>query len=414
LYKPNGIVSGMIDPYYKTPIVTPYLFHTGSFRMSNPPWPTPPVYYTPDYANAQGYYVAPTIAVGDVNNDGIEEITVSSDYNYDVTSTMVIHEMRYYTYNPVNGGLIKSFSYNDPNNNFRFIGLGDFQGDGKCELAALADDIGSDTWMYSFDPLTGNRINGGAMPENCWRIACEDVDNNYFGLGMSSIKNLALSVATFESPLLISPEKDKQNVTSIRPAFEWKHRRVSTTDYKIDIAKNDTFSIAHQTFLKSAIAGSPDKTDADLYYFNYAIHEFDPGLDKDTYYWKVTALSTTESATSEVWSFRIQPDLTLTGVTNFPNPFNPNREKTKIRYRLSTDADEVKIRIYDITGSLVTELDGTTIGETSSVWDKYNDIEWDGRNGRGDLVMNGIYPFEITARLGDKTLSGRGKVAVLK
>ena len=218
-------------------------------------------------------------------------------------------------------------------------------------------------------------------------------------------------------PTLIAPEKDKQNVASIRPVFEWKHHRsgqLPVTSYQLDIAKNDTFSIAHQSFSKAANAGSPDKTDANLYYFNYAIHEFDPGLDKDTYYWKVTALSTAESATSEVWSFRIQPDLTLTGVTNFPNPFNPNREKTKIRYRLSTDADEVKIRIYDIAGSLVTELDGTTIGEGSSVWDKYNDVEWDGRNGRGGLVMNGIYPFEITARLGDKTLSGRGKVAVLK
>ena len=62
----------------------------------------------------------------------------------------------------------------------------------------------------------------------------------------------------------------------------------------------------------------------------------------------------------------------------------------------------VKIRIYDIAGALVNELDGTTNGEASSVWNKYNDVEWDGRNGRGDMVMNGIYPFEIVARLGDR------------
>ncbi|MFA6419114.1 MAG: FlgD immunoglobulin-like domain containing protein, partial [Candidatus Margulisiibacteriota bacterium] len=114
------------------------------------------------------------------------------------------------------------------------------------------------------------------------------------------------------------------------------------------------------------------------------------------------------------WGFRIQPELTLAGVTNYPNPFNPNREETKLRYRLSADADEVRIRIYDITGSLVTELDGTTNGEGMSVWQKYNDVSWDGRNGRGDMVVNGIYPFEITARMGDKTVSGRGKIAVLK
>ena len=45
---------------------------------------------------------------------------------------------------------------------------------------------------------------------------------------------------------------------------------------------------------------------------------------------------------------------------------------------------------------------------------KYNDKEWDGRNGRGDVVVHGIYPFEIVARLGSSSVSGRGKIAVLK
>ena len=225
--------------------------------------------------------------------------------------------------------------------------------------------------------------------------------------------------AALESPTLVAPKNigdaAYKNVQSIRPTFEWKHHKGDATEYKLEIDKEDTFNtVAHQTFNKSANTGSPDKTDATLYYFNYAIHEFDPGLDRDTYYWKVTALSTNEAATSEVWSFTISPELSLSGITNYPNPFNPNRERTKIRYRLSTDASEVKIRIYDITGSLVTELDGTTAGEASSVWSKYNDVEWDGRNGRGDIVMNGIYPFEVTARLGDRSVSGRGKIAVLK
>jgi len=237
-------------------------------------------------------------------------------------------------------------------------------------------------------------------------------------VGATSVKPISSIVvaqsATLELPILTAPEKDKQNVSSIRPTFAWQHHKGETTEYKIDVAKNDTFTIANQSFAKSPNTGSPDSTDPALFNYTYSIHEFDPGLDKDTYYWKVTALATNEAATSEVWSFTIQPDLTLTGITNYPNPFSPNRETTKIRYKLGADADEVKIRIYDITGSLVTEFDGTTNGELSSIWSKYNDIEWDGRNGRGDLVMNGIYPYEVIARLGDKSLSGRGKIAVLK
>ncbi|MFA6198713.1 MAG: FlgD immunoglobulin-like domain containing protein [Patescibacteria group bacterium] len=220
---------------------------------------------------------------------------------------------------------------------------------------------------------------------------------------------------TLESPALLAPAKDRQDVQNIRPAFEWEHHKGDTTEYRVEVAKNDSFTIDHQTFSKAAGTGTQDKADSNLYYFNYAIHEFDPGLERNTdYFWKVTALSPTNAATSESWGFRIQPELTLAGVTNYPNPFNPNREETKLRYRLSADADEVRIRIYDITGSLVTELDGTTNGEGMSVWQKYNDVSWDGRNGRGDMVVNGIYPFEITARMGDKTVSGRGKIAVLK
>ena len=219
---------------------------------------------------------------------------------------------------------------------------------------------------------------------------------------------------TLETPTLISPN-DTADVTSIRPTFEWKHVKGNAQEYRIDLAKNDNFTILSQNFLKSANTGSVDKDDSSLFYYTYAIHEFDPGLDKDTYYWKVTAFTTNESSTSEVRSFTLAPSITLTGVTNYPNPFNPNREVTKIRYRLGADTDSVTIRIYDITGRLVKEITNCpTDGEGASVWSKYNDVDWDGRNDRGDLVLNGIYPFEILATLNGQTLSVRGKVAVLK
>ncbi|MBU0686223.1 MAG: T9SS type A sorting domain-containing protein, partial [Candidatus Margulisbacteria bacterium] len=153
----------------------------------------------------------------------------------------------------------------------------------------------------------------------------------------------------------------------------------------------------------------------------YTIHEFDEGLERSTsdtdfVSWKVIAYDENDVATAESSSaqFLIMPDLTISGITNYPNPFNPNNSTTKIRYRLSTTADDVKIRIYDITGRLVKELVGTTNAEGSSVWDKYNDVDWDGRNGAGDIVVNGIYPFEVRATLSGTTVSGRGKVAVLK
>lgn len=240
------------------------------------------------------------------------------------------------------------------------------------------------------------------------------------GASIITTEKIVTLSATFEAPTLIAPEDAKTDVSSLRPTFQWQHHRADTQEYRIDLAKNDSFTIDSQAFTKSANTGSPDESDPTLYYYTYAIHEFDPGLDRDTYYWRVAAVATNESATSEVWSFTIAPELTITGVTNYPNPFNPdhlnpNHQTTKLRYRLGADADDVKIRIYDIVGSLVKEITNCpTDGEGSSIWQKYNDVEWDGKNGRGDTVVNGIYPFEIIARLGDRSVSARGKIAVLK
>lgn len=72
---------------------------------------------------------------------------------------------------------------------------------------------------------------------------------------------------------------------------------------------------------------------------------------------------------------------------NYPNPFNP---ETTIRYALPTNA-EVSIKIYDITGKLVRELDSRykQAGEHS--------IKWDGRNNEGIRVASGIYLYRLEA-----------------
>jgi len=240
------------------------------------------------------------------------------------------------------------------------------------------------------------------------------------GASIVTTEKVVAQSTTFEAPTLVAPEDAKTDVSSLRPTFQWQHQRANTQEYRIDLAKNDSFTIDSQSFTKSANTGSPDENDPTLYHYTYAIHEFDPGLDRDTYYWRVAAVATNESATSEAWSFTVAPELTITGVTNYPNPFNPNNpnpnhSSTKLRYKLGADADDVKIRIYDMVGSLVKEITNCpTDGEGSSVWQKYNDVEWDGKNGRGDTVVNGIYPFEVIARLGDRSISARGKIAVLK
>ena len=73
-------------------------------------------------------------------------------------------------------------------------------------------------------------------------------------------------------------------------------------------------------------------------------------------------------------------------LVTYPNPFSPPSEKIQIAYRLST-ASEVELKIYTLTGELVME-------KACASGTGFNQIEWDGTNGRGEQVNNGVYRSE--------------------
>jgi hypothetical protein len=81
-------------------------------------------------------------------------------------------------------------------------------------------------------------------------------------------------------------------------------------------------------------------------------------------------------------------------VHNYPNPFRAGSEVTKITYFLSSPGS-VEMKVYSISGELVYEEtvpDGdarTTAGT--------HELEWDGRNGQGEIVRNGIYVCVLNA-----------------
>ena len=75
---------------------------------------------------------------------------------------------------------------------------------------------------------------------------------------------------------------------------------------------------------------------------------------------------------------------------NFPNPFNP---ETWIPYTLADDAD-VNVRIYDVEGKLVRNLD---IGYQRSgrYISREKAIYWDGRDQLGESVSSGVYFYTL-------------------
>ena len=77
---------------------------------------------------------------------------------------------------------------------------------------------------------------------------------------------------------------------------------------------------------------------------------------------------------------------------NFPNPFNP---ETWIPYHLA-NANDVKITIYDVHGSVVRHLN---LGHQKEGYymSKSRAAHWDGTNNIGERVASGVYFYTLTA-----------------
>jgi hypothetical protein len=91
----------------------------------------------------------------------------------------------------------------------------------------------------------------------------------------------------------------------------------------------------------------------------------------------------------------------------YPNPFRAGSEAILLSYTLAQDA-AVKVSIYTLFGDLVREITasaGTRGGVTG-----LNELPWDGRNGKGDLVRPGVY----VAKIDGPGVSEAIKVGVLR
>jgi len=70
---------------------------------------------------------------------------------------------------------------------------------------------------------------------------------------------------------------------------------------------------------------------------------------------------------------------------NAPNPFNPGTEDTHICYYLEKDDDEVKIKLFTLTGELVYAWEDISGRKGLNQW------PWNGKNEKGKIVENGGY-----------------------
>ena len=99
-----------------------------------------------------------------------------------------------------------------------------------------------------------------------------------------------------------------------------------------------------------------------------------------------------------------------TAYTNYPNPFAAGRENTAITYYLEQKSS-VTLKLYTIWGKPV----ATLLDNKNREPGLHQDVTWDGRNGDGDVVNNGVYylVLEIREENGSNT-SIKRKVGVVR
>ena len=102
----------------------------------------------------------------------------------------------------------------------------------------------------------------------------------------------------------------------------------------------------------------------------------------ETYFIRATIQTTTSVA--EI-SNQIPNEFELS--YNYPNPFNPS---TKFKYALP-EGRNVKIIIYDLNGSKVTELVNNYQGAGTY------EVTWNGKNDLGQQVASGTYIYQVKA-----------------
>ena len=98
--------------------------------------------------------------------------------------------------------------------------------------------------------------------------------------------------------------------------------------------------------------------------------------------------------------------------TNYPNPFHPPTQSTTIAYKLD-DLASVTLRIFTLSGDLVYRKEFAK-GDPGGMAG-LNEVTWDGRNGKGEVVASGGYITLIEAQGSGETMHViRRKIAVVR
>ena len=140
---------------------------------------------------------------------------------------------------------------------------------------------------------------------------------------------------------------------------------------------------------------------------NVLLITYTPILEAGEYAIRLQAQDANGNPASTGRTATVAGEFEIKNIANFPNPFTPGRG-TDFAYYLTESADEVTLKIYTLTGRLITAID--TLDAAVS----YNEFHYDGLDADGEPLANGVYLYKFTARQGETRRNKVGKIVVVK
>ncbi len=116
---------------------------------------------------------------------------------------------------------------------------------------------------------------------------------------------------------------------------------------------------------------------------------FRPRLDAGLHHIKFEVRDATQNSAVDEIAIRVDAELHLREVMNYPNPF---ANETEFTYYLTQPAQQVTIKIFTLAGRLIAAFEHAPANAG------FNRFAWNGRDGDGDALANGVYFYKVIAR----------------
>ncbi len=175
--------------------------------------------------------------------------------------------------------------------------------------------------------------------------------------------------------------------------------------------ENDIYpDVAAQKILLDGQSLNDEKTDLQTNFgANNLVLTFSPELSSGNHQLTVQGMDCVGNLSKIVSvHFKVAANFDLKILGNYPNPF---KEETIFAYELTAPAEDISLKIYTVSGRLVRRFElPDFVDDPDPLESGYHEQAWDGMDGNGDEVANGVYYFKFSAKGEKKTIEKTGKI----